>query len=500
MLAAMKKLWWLPIPFAAGLRFFDLGGQSYWTDEAISLETASWSWSTLYHYFQVDPHPPLFYLIVRSFVSFGITGEWSLRLISALAGIGAVWCVVWLLHRHFSDSAALAGGLLLAINPLHIWVSQELRGMAMAGFFVCLSISLASIAQPESKGEFSRTRRYVGFLSAICLAAGFYTHYLALFLQPVYLVYNKTTRKIGVFSTIIFLPWLWFIRTQIGVAIAYRQASPWWRNLLETLLYSNAGHFPWHWPTFAKALERPLTEQFWLYVLITCILVCPIWILAIAAGRKSGLIAVWFFVPLGMVLVFARWLPFFQAKYLSIFLPFLPATAGVGFIRLKNERPLIAWGLMAMSFLAPLLNLPDHYTDPDFRKTAWRETLPRLTAGWTERDAIVFYCAQDAAEVRHYLKTEAQLIDLWPEYPAPNLDDLTVLRQIIPPLVESGAERIALVDLNGEMYPATRRLALEWLTRQRGEPAVTELQTAMHIRWLAFGPAGSPSASPSVAP
>jgi len=500
MLAAMKKWWWLPVPLAAVLRLYDLGGQSFWTDEAISLETAGWSWSTLVQYFKVDPHPPLFYLIVRSFSFLGAAQEWSLRLISVLAGIGAVCCLVWLLHRHFGDIAALVGGLLVAVNPLHIWVSQELRGLALAGFFLCLSITFAYTVKSDSEEKTSAHFTVASLLSIFSLTAGFYTHYITLIAQPVYLAYNKTTRKIAIFSTILFLPWLWFIRSQASIALSYRKMMPWWRSLTETILYSNAGHFPWHWPTFAGLFEQLLIHHFRLYVVLGCLLVVPLWILAVAAGRKGGPVSVWFFVPAAMMLAAARWLPIFQAKYLAIFLPFLPAAAGVGFARLKDERPLFAWSLLVLAFASPLINLPSHYTDPEFRKPAWRERLPEWTAGWTERDAIVFYCAQDATEVRHYLKTTARLIDLWPEYPLPEPDALAVLRRIVPLLVDSGAERIALVELNGAMYPTTRRLAVEWLTAQYGPPVITSLHKAMAINWLTFGPAEPATVFPSGVP
>ena len=73
--------------------------------------------------------------------------EWVARLLSALAGalsvpvfIGVVYC--W--RRH--TGAALLAGLLLAVNPLHIWYSEEARAYAMMLFFGLLTILFLELA------------------------------------------------------------------------------------------------------------------------------------------------------------------------------------------------------------------------------------------------------------------------------------------------------------------------------------------------------------------
>ena len=58
--------------------------------------------------------------------------ETSLRLVSAVAGTLTI-PVAWLLIRELTRSRAVAllSTALLAVNPLHIWYSQEARAYAL---------------------------------------------------------------------------------------------------------------------------------------------------------------------------------------------------------------------------------------------------------------------------------------------------------------------------------------------------------------------------------
>jgi hypothetical protein len=115
---------------ALGLRLFRLDNQSLWTDEVSSILTARTSLDKISEMSaELNNCPPTYFLALRPIVGTSNDRiEVKSRLLSALAGslsvplfIGVVW--FW---RQRWETALIAGAA-LAINPLHLWYSQEVR-------------------------------------------------------------------------------------------------------------------------------------------------------------------------------------------------------------------------------------------------------------------------------------------------------------------------------------------------------------------------------------
>lgn len=123
------------------LRLPTAGEQSFWLDEVYTGRIVDGSlghaWSTIQ---ETENTPPLFYLLDWAWGRLFGTSELALRSLSAVAGALAVVPVVWLARlvggRRLPFGVALAAGLLLAVNPLAHWFSQEARSYAL---FVLLS-------------------------------------------------------------------------------------------------------------------------------------------------------------------------------------------------------------------------------------------------------------------------------------------------------------------------------------------------------------------------
>jgi len=144
---------------ALGLRFFRLSNQSLWTDEVSSIKVARAPLQTIYERSAVVNNSlPTYFLMLRWLSGDALDHpELRARWLSALAGtlsIPAFIALVYLWRRH--QAAALAAGLLLATNPLHIWYSQETRAYALMLFFgllTLLSFELARIPKPVGAGS-----------------------------------------------------------------------------------------------------------------------------------------------------------------------------------------------------------------------------------------------------------------------------------------------------------------------------------------------------------
>src|SRR5437868_5328733 len=114
--------------FALSLRFFHLSKQSFWTDEVSSVTTARAPYTKLVELSaSLNNSPPTFFLLLRPLVSGSDKNiELRARCLSALAGglsVPLLVLVIFLWRR--SWPIAFFGGMLLAVNPLHLWYSQE---------------------------------------------------------------------------------------------------------------------------------------------------------------------------------------------------------------------------------------------------------------------------------------------------------------------------------------------------------------------------------------
>ncbi len=136
------------------LRFYRLSNQSLWTDEVASITTARVPLSEITEQSSaVNNCLPTYFLLLRAVVGDSNADiEFRARWLSALAGALSVPLligVVYLWRRRWA--AALLAGLLLAVNPLHLWYSQEVRSYAVMLFFGLLALLAYELARIARK-------------------------------------------------------------------------------------------------------------------------------------------------------------------------------------------------------------------------------------------------------------------------------------------------------------------------------------------------------------
>src|SRR5215831_18251748 len=109
------------------LRLYQLGTESIWNDEAFSLRDAAWP--------PVGGNKmrPIYYLFMHYWMPFGHSEVW-LRLPSVLCGIASIYLTYRIAERLAGQSVALISAFVLALSPLEINHSQEVRMYEMASF------------------------------------------------------------------------------------------------------------------------------------------------------------------------------------------------------------------------------------------------------------------------------------------------------------------------------------------------------------------------------
>ncbi len=121
------------------LRVFRIGHESLWVDEILTLgKSVPKSGLGIWDYLKYNIQGPFHSLVVYLFHFVSANDGW-LRLPSAIAGTASVyyfyrWVECWLGER-----VARLSAVLLVVNPLHIYYSQEVRNYGFLFFFVTFS-------------------------------------------------------------------------------------------------------------------------------------------------------------------------------------------------------------------------------------------------------------------------------------------------------------------------------------------------------------------------
>ncbi len=180
-LARSLPAWW-PLAaltlLAAILRLSTLGAQSFWYDEAftpVHVLHPSLT-ATLRSVVHTENTPPLWYLLAWADARVLGTGEYALRLPSALAGIATV-PLAWAIGRELTArrATAITMAAFVAVNPLLVWYSQEARAYGLFVLLTALAMLcfLRALQRPT-------TGRMAAFALAGSLAL--LSHYFAVFL------------------------------------------------------------------------------------------------------------------------------------------------------------------------------------------------------------------------------------------------------------------------------------------------------------------------------
>lgn len=163
------------VVLGAVLRFATLDVQSYWLDEAVTVELLERGLGDMLRAIPgSESTPPLYYVLARAWSQVFGTGEVGLRSLSALAGTATIPVAYAIGARALSVRAGLIAGALVAANPLLVWYSQEARSYALLVLLTSLTV-LAAMRADE--------RPTVGRLSAWAAVGGaaLATHYFAVF-------------------------------------------------------------------------------------------------------------------------------------------------------------------------------------------------------------------------------------------------------------------------------------------------------------------------------
>lgn len=192
--------------------------QSLWLDEAISANVAKMPIGEIVKNFSInDFHPPLYYWFLDIWTKIFGSNVVLLRLSSVLFSLVTIYFVYLIGQKIRNKKVGIWAAILLAINPLFVYFSQELRMYAMATMW--LTIGFYYFVKIKNNLSISlKTRKYkikdlVIFNLMMGLAFG--TFYGSIFLIAAFAIYFLIKKE-----------WKLFWLTNIGTGLAILALAP----------------------------------------------------------------------------------------------------------------------------------------------------------------------------------------------------------------------------------------------------------------------------------
>lgn len=162
--------------FALILRLWNLTGISLWLDEGLGIAFAKNPCLEMFYFLRIDVHPPLYYVLLKLLLTVSNSITW-LRLFSVLCGTGGLAVFYFTFRNRISRKTVLWSLFLLAISPLAINQSHEIRMYGL--LFLLANLTIWSALKFSEKPEagpfiplilFSLAMLYTHYISGIFLA------------------------------------------------------------------------------------------------------------------------------------------------------------------------------------------------------------------------------------------------------------------------------------------------------------------------------------------
>ncbi len=428
-------------------RLYGLDAQSLWRDEVDSLIFATRPLAqVLANFTRPGENGPLYFLLLRPWLLLVGQSAYALRFPSALMGVLAVALLYVWGRRLFSPTLGLVAALLLAVNPYHLWYSQEAKMYAL--LVVMTLAALWAFAQALARGK---AWRWLVWL--ILTSACFYIHVLGVFVIPLQLVWFLLTPRWR-------SAWRGYVLALAALILPYIPLIWWqWKLLANPNFRTGHPFVPFDrmlLTTWGAQLQGiPPVPTPWLFAAPIFLLLAAIF-LPTTSPRPRRLLLSWWLLPiLGVFLISLR-SPIFTDRYLIWTLPALVLMLALGLGAVYRQNRWLAGILLAALLVFQLWMGWRQTAAPiksDFRAAA-AYIAPQRQAG----DLTLFLMPYIQHTYRYYDPGDYA----WAEAPYANRDpDATLLPARLADLTR-GYTGVWLVESEPEFYDE-KGLIRSWL-------------------------------------
>ncbi|MFW6365438.1 MAG: glycosyltransferase family 39 protein [Spirochaetota bacterium] len=234
------------------LLLFRITHEGVWYDESYTIAAVRNSFGDMVGMIARDSHPPLYFLLLKSFTLVFGESVFVFRLFSALAVFLLALVGFTHIRRLVSNSAGLIYAVLVFVTPISIFQAQETRMYSWCGALVM--VSFVFIFEWWKNGSMKNW-----IAGALCAYAAALTHYYGLIavtvMYGVLTVYALVTRREAVVRILVTCAALVILYTPVFFMLAYQasrisggfwiQPMPLWRALtLFTYFYGYKFEYP----------------------------------------------------------------------------------------------------------------------------------------------------------------------------------------------------------------------------------------------------------------
>lgn len=382
---------------AIALRLINLN-QSFWLDEASQAQLSSLSVSEIWFERGADFHPPLFYLMAHGWLKFGTSEVW-LRLLPVLFGVATVYLTLHFSSKLLSPKAGLIAGFLLAVNPYHIYYSQEFRMYSLLGLLGVWSVYLLW-----------KKSRWLFLANVLML----YTHYssvLLLITQLLY-VFSFSRKDIKWFlgqnllAFLLYLPWFPQFLLQLQSGSNIDAFLPGWREVLSV---SATKSLPLILFKFVAGRINILPRSVYLIYIIFVLAISAVAMIMARQNRK--LLLTWFSIPIIGSIFLSYLVPQTQPFRLIYTLPALVIILSQAVIKFPK---LFMTLLIYISVVGNMM----YFTRPRLQREQWRQAIEYLN----QQSGVVAVKFSDKFAPFHWYNHSLPVYPIVGNYPAKEND------------------------------------------------------------------------------
>ncbi|MFA5880330.1 MAG: glycosyltransferase family 39 protein, partial [Candidatus Margulisiibacteriota bacterium] len=351
------------------VRFYNPTFRSLWGDEAhsfyLSQQIAPQTIVSVTSELIQESHLPVYFVLLSAWTKiFGIS-EYVLRLLSILIGVCGLMVFFGFARRLFDNKTALISLLLLALSPLAVMHSQEIRMYGLLFLFSTLSSSYFWLLLSKKRTVWSGIG-YV-FCSLLLLLTHIYGA-LIIIAQFLYLLFELWREEdklllvrpflLQMFTCLLVIPfyarmlWLNLFAVVVGATDMAFSVFPWYLKFLLLFFVLSLGETvaPWDWLVVLPA-----------GVILGCLLLRN---LREFSDNRIRYLLFLCFVP---ILLAAMFLKPTMPKYLIICLPFYLLLVGHAIVQIKGQ--VLKYGLVLIIMIADLFSLNNYYNLHDYHNS-----------------------------------------------------------------------------------------------------------------------------------
>lgn len=419
-------------------------GQSFWLDEASQAQMSSWSVARIWSDRQGDFHPPFFYLLAHLWLQMGRSDIW-LRTLPLIFGVLNIPAIYYFARRilprnqikffRFSFSPEIVAAGFLALNPFHIYYSQEFRSYSLLSLLGTLSMYLLF------------TGRFISLAVVNTLLV--YTHYSSVFLllaQFTFVIFYKRTSLSAYLKSILvtalfYLPWTPQLAKQLSSGVNIDTYFPGWRTLLSVSTFKIVPL------TFFKLVAGRINFLSWPVYLSYIIFVLGSVFVSFRFTRvHRSFLFNWVLVPLFAMIIFSLAFPQNQPFRVIYILPALILVFVQGCIRF----PKVFITIFIYIFLVGSIS---YFTRPRLQREQWRQAIEFLQSESSSQTAVVVKFP-DKFSPFYWYKPGLPVVAAVPAFPARPEQ----VSQILSPYLFTDISAVYVLDYLGELTDPNREV------------------------------------------